>query len=219
MAKKQKKESTKKGTKHIVVLNPDDQLEAKFQDLIAKGGRFDLKEASEYDNYSEFAMFVKECLEDGKFTKVELLEALFEDDAEYEYENFKDNYSDDDEGSQSNDAFVNYLQDEHGPYTAALICETYDEIYISMVEDCDEVENFYNLLKELALAITNVHPERIPHKTPTKEVMDIVSKLTTTTKPPTGNDQLVRLEDIMAGYKDKPSDPMKVLTEPMFKKL
>ena len=204
---------TKKGTKHIVVLNPDDQLEAKFQDLIAKGGKFDLKEASEYDNYSEFAMFVKECLEDGRFTKVELLEALFDDDAEYEYENFKDNYS------ESNDAFVKFLQDEHGPYTAALICETSDEIYISMVDDCDEVENYFNLLKELALAITNIHPECIPHKTPTKEVMDIVSKLTTTTKPPTGNDQLVRLEDIMAGHTDKSSDPMKVLTEPMFKKL
>ena len=205
MAKK-----TKKGTKHIVVLNPDDQLEAKFQDLIAKGGKFDLKEASEYDNYSEFAMFVKKCLEDDKFTKVELLEALFDDDAEYEYENFKDNYSDDDENGQSNDAFVNFLQDEHGPYRAALI---------SMVDECDEVENFYNLLKELALAITNIHPERIPHKTPTKEVMDIVSKLSTTTKPPTGNDQLVRLEDIMAGHTYKPSDSMKVLTEPMFKKL
>lgn len=211
MAKK-----TKKGTKHIVVLNPDDQLEATFQDLIAKGGKFDLKEASEYDNYSEFAMFVKKCLEDGKFTQVELLEALFDDDAEYEYENFKDNYDADDEAG---DAFVNFLQDEHGPYTAALICETNDEIYISMVDDCDEVENYFNLLKELALAITNIHPERIPHKTPTKEVMDIVSKLSTTTKPPTGNDQLVRLEDIMAGHKDKPSDPMKVLTEPMFKEL
>lgn len=214
MAKK-----TKKGTKHIVVLNPDDQLEATFQDLIAKGGKFDLKEASEYDNYSEFAMFVKKCLEDGKFTKVELLEALFDDDAEYEYENFKDNYSDDDEGGQSNDAFVNFLQDEHGPYRAALICETHDEIYISIIEDCDEIENYFNLLKELALAITNIHPERIPHKTPTKEVMDIVSKLSTTTKPPTGNDQLVRLEDIMAGHTYKPSDSMKVLTEPMFKKL
>ena len=208
---------TKKGTKHIVALNPDDQLEAKFQDLIAKGGKFDLKEASEYDNYSEFAMFVKECLEDGRFTKVELLEALFDDDAEYEYEDFKDKYRD--EGDQSNDAFVNFLQDEHGPYTAALICETSDEIYISMVDDCDEVENLFNLLKELALAITNVHPECIPHKTPTKEVMDIVSKLSTTAKPPTGNDQLVRLEDIMAGHTGKPSDPMKVLTEPMFKKL
>lgn len=214
MAKK-----TKKGTKHIVVLNPDYALESTFQDLIAKGGKFDLKEASEYDDCSEFAMFVKECLENGKFTKVELLEALFDDDAECEYENFKDNYSDDDEGGQSNDAFVNFLQDEHGPYTAALICETSDEIYISMVDDCDEVENFYNLLKELALAITNIHPERIPHKTPTKEVMDIVSKLTTTTKPPTGNDQVIKLEDILARHTDKSSDPMKVLTEPMFKEL
>lgn len=212
MAKK-----TKKGTKHIVVLNPDDQLEATFQDLIAKGGKFDLKEASEYDNYSEFAMFVKECLEDGKFTKVELLEALFDDDAEYEYEDFKDKYRD--EGDQSNDAFVNFLQDEHGPYTAALICETSDEIYIAMVDDCDEVENLFNLLKELALAITNIHPESIPHKTPTKEVMDIVSKLTTTTKPPTGNDQLVRLEDILTEHKESPKDVIGTLTEPMFKKL
>lgn len=208
MAKK-----TKKGTKHIVVLNPDDTLEATFQDLIAKGGKFDLKEASEYDNYSEFAMFVKKCLEDGKFTKVELLEALFDDDAECEYESFKENYSDDDKGGQTNDAFVNFLQDEHGPYSAALICETYDEIYIAMIDDCDEIENYFNLLKELALAITNVHPERIPHKTPTKEVLDIVSK------SPTGNDQLFRLEDIMAVHTDKSSDPMKVLTEPMFKEL
>ena len=219
MAKKKKKESTKKGTKHIVVLYPDDALEAKFQDLIAKGGKFDLKEASEYDDCSEFAMFVKDCLEKGKFTKVELLEALFDDDAEYEYENFKDNYSDDDEGDKSNNAFVNFLQDEHGPYRAALICETYDEIYISMIDDCDEVESYFNLLKELALAITNIHPERIPHKTPTKEGMDIVGKLTTTTKPPTGNDQVIKLEDILARHTDKPSDPMKVLTEPMFKEL
>ena len=215
MAKK-----TKKGTKHIVVLNPDDQLEATFQDLIAKGGKFDLKEACEYDNYSEFAMFVKKCLEDGIFTKVELLEALFDDDAEYEYENFKDNYGDDDdESGQSNDAFVNFLQDEHGPYRAALICETYDEIYISIIEDCDEIENYFNLLKELALAITNIHPERIPHKTPTKEVMDIVSKLTTTTKPPTGNDQVIRLEDMLTEHKESQKDVIGTLTEPMFKKL
>ena len=214
MAKK-----TKKGTKHIVVLDPDDNLEATFQDLIAKGGKFDLKEAAEYDNYSEFAMFVKDCLENGKFTKVEFLEALFEDDAEYEYENFKDNYGDDNEGDQSNDAFVNFIQDEHGPYSAALICETYDEIYISMVDDCDEVENFYNLLKELALAITNVHPERIPHKTPTKEVMDIVSKLATTTKPPTGNYKVIRLEDMLTEHKESPKDVIGTLTEPMFKKL
>ena len=209
----------KKGTKHIVVINPDDALEATFQDLIAKGGKFDLKETAEYDSCSEFAMFVKECLEDGRFTKMELLEALFDDDAEYEYENFKDNYSNDDKGGQSNDAFVDFLQNEHGPYSAAFICETHDEIYIAMVDDSDEIENFYNLLKELALAITNVHPERIPHKTPTKEVMDIVSKLSTTTTPPTGKDQVVKLEDILTGYTGKPSDPMKVLTEPMFKKL
>ena len=193
----------KKGTKHIVVINPDDALEATFQDLIAKGGKFDLKETAEYDSCSEFAMFVKECLEDGRFTKMELLEALFDDDAEYEYENFKDNYSNDDKGGQSNDAFVDFLQNEHGPYSAAFICETHDEIYIAMVDDSDEIENFYNLLKELALAITNVHPER----------------MSTTTTPPTGKDQVVKLEDILTGYTGKPSDPMKVLTEPMFKKL
>ena len=83
MAKSSKtKAELTKGSKRLVTLGAEDALELNFKEMIMKGATIDLKEAAEYDNYSEFAMFIKEGLEKGKFTMVEFLEALFEDDAE-----------------------------------------------------------------------------------------------------------------------------------------
>ena len=85
-----KSSKLKKGAKRLVTLGAEDALELNFKEMIMKGATIDLKEAAEYDNYSEFAMFIKEGLEKGKFTMVEFLEALFEDEAECEYEQYKE---------------------------------------------------------------------------------------------------------------------------------
>ena len=206
----------KTGKKHIVMLHIEDQLEENFQDLIAKGAKIDLKDAGEYDNYSDFAMFVKDCLKQGKFTKIELLEALYEDDAEEEYEQYKESYSDTD------DAFVNFIQDDHCTYSSVLVCETEDEIYLATIEECDAEESYYGILKELALAITNIHPARIPAKEPSKEVLDIMSKLTTTEKRPTADSKTVNLNNVLNNVLNDQPTPgvgVKVLTAPMFTKL
>lgn len=190
-----KSSKLKKGTKRLVTLGAEDALELNFKEMIMEGATIDLKEAAEYDNYSEFAMFIKEGLEKGKFTMVEFLEALFEDEAEYEYEQYKEEYSE-----QNGDSFANFIQDDHGPYSAALVCETDDTIYLVMVDDCDEVSSYFNMLKELALAITNTHRTATPEDINgmvTEKAKEAIKKLHTTDKPPTGNYETVNLGDIV----------------------
>ena len=206
----------KTGKKHIKLIDPEGSLEETFQDIIAKGGKIDLLEAGEYDNCSEFACFIKRGLNDGNFTKVEFLEALYKDCAESEYESYKDSYDD------TEDAFVNFIQDDHGPYVSVLVCETEDEIYLALVIDCYTEEGYSNMLKELALAITNIHPARIPAKEPSKEVLDIMSKLTTTDKRPTGDSKTVNLNNVLNDVlngQPTPGASVKALTAPMFTKL
>lgn len=199
MAKKEKKEEVKKGKKNLGFLDPEDCLEDIFRDLIRKGAKFDLKEANDNDPYTEFHKFIENSLKEGDFTKQEFLEAAYgEHSAKSEYEDFIDEYDPDD-----NKAFATFIQDEHGPYSAALVCETQDEIYIALVEDCDEESNYYNMLRELTLAITGIHPECIARREPSQEVLDIVDKLHTTNKQPT----------------DNTNDIVEILSAPMFKEL
>jgi hypothetical protein len=175
------KAKLKKGTKRLTFLCANDNLESEFKEAIMKGANISLKEASEGDNYSEFAMYVKECLEEGKFTMIEFIERLFEDNAEDEYNNFKENY-----GNQSNDAFVNFIQDDHGPYSAAMVCETDDDIYIAMVYEFEDTECYFNMLRELALTITNAHLTATPgdiNRTVTEKTKETIRKLHAITKP------------------------------------
>ena len=204
------------GKKKIILLDPEGSLEETFQDLIAKGANIDLKDAGEYDYYSDFAIFIKDCLKQGKFTKVELLEALYDDDAEEEYEDYKESYSDTD------DSFVNFIQDEHGPYASVLVCETEDKIYLAMVENCDAEASYYNVLRELALAITNCHPEKMTTKETTRQLQGFMSNFTTTEKRPTTDSKTVNLNDVLNDVlNDQPTPEagVKVLLAPMFTKL
>lgn len=192
-----KSSKLKKGTKRLVTFGAEDALELNFKEMIMKGATIDLKEAAEYDNYSEFAMFIKEGLEKGKFTMVEFLEALFEDEAEYEYEQYKEGYD------QNSDSFANFIQDDHGPYSAALVCETDDTIYLVMVDDCDEVSSFFNILKELALAITNAHLTATPddiNRMVTEKAKEAIrnGKLHTTDEQPTAGSKMINFDDILA---------------------
>ena len=219
MAKGKKTVKTAEGStgkKHIVMLHIEDQLEENFQDLIAKGAKIDLKDAGEYDNYSDFAMFVKDCLKQGKFTKIELLEALYEDDAEYEYEQYKESYSDTD------DAFVNFIQDDHCTYSSVLVCETEDKIYLATIEECDAEACYYNVLRELALAITNCHPGKMTTKEATRQLQDFMNNFTTTEKRPTEDSKTVNLNNVLNDVFNGQSTPetgVKVLSAPMFTKL
>lgn len=226
-----KSSKLKKGAKRLVTLGAEDALELNFKEMIMKGATIDLKEAAEYDNYSEFAMFIKEGLEKGKFTMVEFLEALFEDEAEYEYEQYKEEYSD-----QNGDSFANFIQDDHGPYSAALVCETDDTIYLVMVDDCDEISSYFNILKELALAITNAHLTATPddiNRMVTERAKEAIrnGKLHATDEQPTTGSKTVSFDDIfkpvstgtakaaiMSTTLDIPSSNIKVLAEPMFTK-
>lgn len=219
MAKGKKTVKTTEGStgkKHIVMLNAEDSLEESFQDLMAKGAKIDLKDAGEYDNYSDFAMFVKDCLKQGKFTKIELLEALYEDDAEYEYEQYKESYSDTD------DSFVNFIQDDHGTYSSVLVCETEDEIYLATIEECDAEASYYNVLRELTLAITNCHPGKMTTKETTRQPQGFMSNFATTEKRPTADSKTVNLNNVLNDVLNGQSTPeasVKVLTAPMFTKL
>lgn len=204
------------GKKKIILLDPEGSLEETFQDIIAKGGKIDLMEAGEYDDCSEFASFIKRGLNDGNFTKVEFLEALYKDCAESEYESYKESYND------TEDAFVNFIQDDHGPYVSVLVCETEDEIYIALVIDCYTEEGYSNMLKELALAITNCHPGKMTTKEATRQLQDFMSNLTTTDKKPTGDYKTVKLDDVLNDVLNEQPTPgasVKVLTAPMFTKL
>lgn len=187
-----------KGSKRLVTLGAEDALELNFKEMLMKGATIDLKEAAEYDNYSEFAMFIKEGLEKGKFTIVEFLEALFEDEAEYEYEQYKEEYSE-----QNGDTLANFIQNDHGPYSAALVCETDDTIYLVMVDDCDEVSSYFNILKELALAITNAHLTATPddiNRMVTDRTKEAIrdGKLHITDEQPTADSKKINLDDILA---------------------
>lgn len=234
MAKSSKtKAELTKGSKRLVTFGAEDALEMNFKEMIMKGATIDLKEAAEYDNYSEFAMFIKEGLEKGKFTMVEFLEAIFEDEAEYEYEQYKGEYS-----VQNGDSFANFIQDDHGPYSAALVCETDDTIYLVMVDDCDEVSSYFNMLKELALAITNAHLTDTINRM-TKEAIRN-GKLYITDEQPTAGSKTINLDDVLSEIYlappgitsegamaratvmptklDIPSSSIKALAEPMFTK-
>ena len=210
MAESKKSIETKEektGKKRIVVLDPEGTLERTFQDLIAKGAKIDLKDASEFESYTELAMYIKDCLKKGKFTKLELLHALCgsEDDADYDYEDYKENYPDTD------DSFVNYLQDYHDVYSSVLVCETEDEIYLVPIEECDAEKFYCSVLKELALAVSHIHIA----KEPSKEVLNIVNNFTTT-------DKTVNLNNVLNDvFNDQPTPEagVKVLSAPMFMKL
>jgi hypothetical protein len=234
MAKSSKKPT--KGSKRLVTFGAEDALELNFKEMIMKGATIDLKEAAEYDNYSEFAMFIKESLEKGKFTMIEFLEALFEDEAEYEYEQYKEEYSE-----QNGDSFANFIQDDHGPYSAAMVCETDDTIYLVMVDDCDEVSSYFNMLKELALAITNAGLKATTsdfNRLVAEKAKETIRGLHTTNEHPTADNKTVNLDDILSKSYLAPggissdagmtmptklatlsTSSVKVLSEPMFKKL
>ena len=204
------------GKKKIILLDPEGSLEETFQNIIAKGGKIDLLEAGEYDNCSEFACFIKRGLNDGNFTKVEFLEALYKDCAEDEYESYKDSYDD------TEDAFVNFIQDDHGPYVSVLACETEDEIYLALVIDWYTEEGYSNMLKELALAITNCHPGKMTTKEPTRQLQGFMSNFTTTDKKPTGDSKTVNLNDVLNNVLNDQPTPgagVKALSAPMFTKL
>lgn len=191
-----KSSKLKKGAKRLVTLGAEDALELNFKEMIMKGASIDLKEAAEYDNYSEFALFIKEGLEKGKFTMVEFLEALFGDEAEYEYEQYKEEYS-----VQNGDSLANFIQDDHGPYSAALVCETDDTIYLVMVDDCDESSSYFNILKELALAITNAHLTATPddiNRMVTERAKEAIKNLHATDKQPTTGSKTLSFDDILA---------------------
>lgn len=190
----------KKGTKRLVTLDAyNNGLEENFRTVIEKGGKISIKEAGEYDDNSDFAMFIKDGLEKGNFTKVELLEALYEDNVELEYDEYKDVYGDG-EDDPTNNGFVNFIQNDHGPYSAALVCETNDKIYLAMIAECDETEAYYNMFSELALAISysNAKPttEGI-NRMVTERAKEAIRKLHTTDNPPTGKYETVNLGDIV----------------------
>ena len=218
MAKGKKTVKTTEGStgkKKIIVLDPEGSLEESFQDLIARGAKIDLKDAGEYDNYSDFAMFVKDCLKQGKFTKIELLEAIYEDDAEDEYYSYKESYDD------TEDAFVNFIQDDQG-ISSVLVCETEDKIYLATIEECDAEACYYNVLRELALAITNCHPGKMTTKEATRQLQDFMSNFTTTEKKPTGDSKTVNLNNVLNDVFNGQSTQetgVKVLSAPMFTKL
>lgn len=235
---KNKKPATK-GNKLIVTLDAyNNGLEERFRTVIEKGGKISIKAAGEYDNDSDFAMFIKDGLEKGDFTKVELLEAIYEDDAEYEYGEYKDNYGDG-EDDPTNNGFVNFIQNDHGPYSAVLVCETNDKIYLAMIEECDETEAYYNMFSELALAVTHSNAKPTTediNRMVTEKAKEAIKKLHTTDNPPTVNYGTVDFGDIIKSVNgdDKtamakalttpiklntPPNNIKPMFEPMFMKL
>jgi hypothetical protein len=111
-----------------------------------------------------------------------------------------------------------------------MVCETDDTIYLIMVDDCDESSSLFNMLKELALAITSAHLTATPddiNRMVTERAKEAIrnGKLYTTDKQPTSDSKTVSFDDILkpmnigtVSPKATPSSNIRALAAPMFKK-